>query len=174
MKINHRLFIGLFVAFLIVIIFSLNIGRSLAMKSLEKEQQSLIKPVDLFKEKQVIDFLRSFYTFEQVGDNYGNYKDLLSKELQMKEAERNQLQTNPQFFGHGEYVKSEIYLKKDGRDEVEVICIVYFKTSLMNDEGTVITKGINNQAMLKLFYVYDSKKNLFLVTDYENLESFDG
>ncbi|WP_375152488.1 hypothetical protein [Enterococcus mundtii] len=79
---------------------------------------------------------------------------------------------SPQRFGFSRWLKSEHYFKQTNEEMVEVLCLVDFTTSLLNEEGGVVKKDIRHREGVKLTYLYDTKNHRYVLDDLEQLSSF--
>ena len=149
-----------------------SIGWSVGSRSQEKRQESEQKAGQL-SEAQVKEFLQAYYTFETVGENYTTYVDFLSNNMQEKaKAEQLKKAHIPQRFGFSRWLTSENYFKKSYDEVIEVLCLVDFTTSLLNEEGDVVKKEIHHRVGVKLTYLYEASDHRFLLDDLEQLVLF--
>ena len=165
-------FLCLILAFFLFGSMTFSVGRSLVFRSQEKRQASEKKARQL-SEAQVREFLQAYYTFETVGDNYSAYVDALSNKMKDKvKTEQGKKTHSPQRFGFSRWLKSEHYFKQTNEEMVEVLCLVDFTTSLLNEEGGVVKKVIRHREGVKLTYLYDTKNHRYVLDDLEQLSSF--
>ncbi|PQC32034.1 hypothetical protein [Enterococcus mundtii] len=165
-------FLCLILAFFLFGSVTFSVGRSVSSRSQEKRQESEQKSGKL-SEAQVREFLQAYYTFDTVGDNYTAYVDALSDKMQEKaKAELGKKAHSPQRFGFSRWLKSEHYFKQTSDETVEVLCLVDFITSLLNEEGGVVKKEIRHRVGVKLTYLYDIDSHRHLLEDLEQLLSF--
>lgn len=165
-------FLFLILAFLLFGSVTFSVGRSVSSRSQEKRQEAEQKSGKL-SEVQVRKFLQAYYTFETVGDNYTVYVDFLSNKMQEKaKTEKGKKAHSPQRFGFSRWLKSEHYFKQTNDEIVEVLSLVDFTTSLLNEEGGVVKKDIRHRVGVKLTYLYDTKSHRYVLDDLEQLSSF--
>ncbi|OTP28352.1 hypothetical protein [Enterococcus mundtii] len=161
-------FLYLIIVFLLFSSVTFSVGRSIGFRSQESEQKA--GPVS---ETQVREFLQAYYTFETVDDNYTAYVDVLSNKMKEKvKTEQGEKTHSPQRFGFSRWLKSEHYFKQTNGEMVEVLCLVDFTTSLLNEEGGVVKKDIRHHVGVKLTYLYDAKNHRYVLDDLEQLSSF--
>lgn len=65
---------------------AVSIGYTFGKKNTQQEANNRI-PVAHFSEQQVNDFLHSYFTFTEYGDNYLNYEKFLAKQAKIAEEE---------------------------------------------------------------------------------------
>ena len=65
---------------------AVSIGYTVGKKNTQQEANNRI-PIAHFSEQQVNDFLRSYFTFTEYGDNYLNYEKFLAKQAKIAEEE---------------------------------------------------------------------------------------
>ncbi|AZP93590.1 hypothetical protein QJ527_00965 [Enterococcus mundtii] len=162
----------LILAFFLFSSMIFSVGRSISSRSQEKRQASE-KKASQISEAQVRAFLQAYYTFETVGDNYPAYVDSLSNKMKEKvKTEQGKKTYSPQRFGFSRWLKSEHYFKQTNKRMIEVLCLVDFTTSLLNEEGGVVKKDIRHREGVKLTYFYDTKNHRYVLDDLEQLSSF--
>lgn len=168
--------IALVAIVIIALVFiSVSIGNTMGVnKTTSKYEEKIVKinkeEKDSFKEDVVTEFLLQYYTFETTGDNFNDYKDQLTPTMQKEQ--RNQLDiakksTGPQNFGHSSFVRSLNYIRKIDGGTVEVISMVTHTLNLLNTEGEIVKRGLENNPIVKLQFVKDKDSKEFLVNKLE-------
>ena len=148
---------------------AVSIGYTFGKKNTQQEANNRI-PVAHFSEQQVNDFLRSYFTFTEYGDNYLNYEKFLAKQAKIAEEEsRKQSDFFPQFFGHSRFIKSKNFIRHVNDQKIEVIANVTRTIDSLNQEGKS-TKTLENEGLFQIWYVFDSATKHFLVERYKPLE----
>ncbi len=138
---------------------AVSIGYTFGKKNTQQEANNRI-PVAHFSEQQVNDFLRSYFTFTEYGDNYLNYEKFLAKQAKIAEEEsRKQSDFFPQFFGHSRFIKSKNFIRHVNDQQIEVIANVTRTIDSLNQEG-----------LFQIWYVFDSATKHFLVERYQPIE----
>lgn len=148
---------------------AVSIGYTFGKKNTQQEANNRI-PVAHFSEQQVNDFLRSYFTFTEYGNNYLNYEKFLAKQAKIAEEEsRKQSDFFPQFFGHSRFIKSKNFIRHVNDQQIEVIANVTRTIDSLNQEGKS-TKTLENEGLFQIWYVFDSATKHFLVERYQPIE----
>lgn len=153
-----------------------SIGHTLGARSVTEDVQQTQEEVSLTQET-ITTFLRAYYTFDNLGDNYEAFRPFLTKELSQKEQDKlaqATASTQPQQFGHAYFVGSRNYVQVIDTDTVEVLAFVTHTMDLLNNEGKIVTKGIENQVTLKLLYKKDQETENYLVSKLELITLTEG
>ncbi|MGX7197733.1 hypothetical protein [Enterococcus olivae] len=163
--------IGLYlgISFLLIIIAG-SIGQSIGWnKSIEKQEKEQ-KLSDSFSDQYINDFLTVFYTFDYSGDNFADYRSFLTRDKAKKEQRLLEtMDTKPQQFGHVQFKTSQNYIQLVNAQSIETISFVDLTMDLLNNEGQVVTRDIENQIVLKIHYVFDEEANSYLIDAWEQL-----
>ncbi len=77
---------------------------------------------------------------------------------------------NPQNFGNSKFINSKNYVRLVDKKKAEAICNVTHTIDLLNSEGSIVTKGIENNIMIKLTFL-KNKGEQFLVNKIEVIKS---
>lgn len=169
-----KLFV-LILFFVSILVFS--VGQNFGSKKAEKKYEVEIQKLEeiennRFKESNITDFLEQFFTFETTGSNYDSYEQFMTttaKDTQIKGIEKAKQTGTPQSFTNSRYLSSENYIRVIDDVSVSVISIVHVTADMVNSEGKLVTRGIENTVTVETSFILNLDDNIYYVSEL-NLE----